>query len=164
MIVIGVMVYFAVVDNQDQFTSSLTEIITEDTDGNSFTAYSAPSTGSNYTGEWLEVSYPVSSIGNISTWDGTTAGYASTAGTHYSLDNKLIHIFKAEPNNGSTYPMTSFTQINVTYTSKSAVSESDVTSISQMVFELLPILALVGVAAIIIIYVLGFGGYGGAGI
>ena len=52
-----------------------------------------------------------------------------------------------------------FTQVNVTYTSRAGTAEAaDITPMAQTVFTLLPIIALVVIAGIILALVLGFGG------
>jgi len=52
-----------------------------------------------------------------------------------------------------------FTQINVTYTSQAGTAEGDdITPMAGTVFELLPLIALVVVAAVILGIIIGFGG------
>lgn len=163
-IIIGVMVYWSFVGGVTDMGDSITEHITSDSSGNSFSVYTNGSTtASNYTGERMTLSYPCYSVTNITClYAGTTAtlSWPVTKGTsagNYYFDGKELVII------GDTTGTTvkNFTQVNVTYQSQTghAVAGSGgVNDMSETVFALLPIIAIVVISAIILALLIGFGG------
>jgi hypothetical protein len=97
--------------------------------------------------------YNVHSVSNITCWNasGTTVvlSYLETLNTDYSLQGDRIYVLAGQASN--------FTQLNITYVSSIANTESGATDIAQNVFTLAPIIALVVVAAILLGVVLAFG-------
>ena len=158
-IVIGVMVYFEVIAGVDEL-SETTEY---------FTGYTTPTgtadavAGSNATVQTVTLTNSPYSTSNstiaVVCYNATGAVQSSPAVT---INHKQITI-PAAPASGEGLPL-AYTQINVTYTSNAARTEStDVTPMAESVFKLLPIVALVVVAAIILAVVLGFGAGGRKG-
>lgn len=164
-IVIGVMVYFEVTDGIDEFDE-----VTETFTGYTRYAYGGgTATGSNYTGVTIILANSPNSAAdvNITCWNasGTSGAYGRVQQTHPTvrLNHRTITI---APSVGarSAGDTGNFTQVNITYTSHIAATETDdVTPLAQTVFTLLPIIALVVVAAIIIGIVVMFGGGGRRG-
>ena len=162
-IVIGVMVYFEVINSVDDL-SETTEY---------FTGYTIPTTagstgGSNASQQTVTLKASPYSTSNSTI---TVVCYNATGATKSSpavtINGKQITIPAASNDSGGTgasgTPL-GYTQINITYTSNTARAQStDVTPMAQSVFTLLPIIALVIVAAIILAIVLGFGGSGRKG-
>ena len=153
-VIIGIMVYWETA-SIDQYADSTSETFTSDSDGTTFTRYTTLA-GSNYTGEVIELGNSASSITNITCWNesGTTVveSYLETEGTHYSVNGKYLTIIGDQASN--------FTQVNVTYVSNIADTESDASDMAGTVFGLAPILALIIVASVLItvIFTLGKGG------
>ena len=154
-IIIGIMVYWETA-SIDQYADSTYETFTSDSDGNSFVAWNlaGSGTGSNFTGEIIELSHSASSITNISCWDSTskTASWLETKNTQYSVNGKYLTLVADQASN--------FTQVNVTYVSNIADAESGTSDMAGTVFALAPIIALVIIAAVLIsvIFTLGSGG------
>jgi hypothetical protein len=159
-IIIGVLVFWEVDESINQFEDSTTEYITTDKDGTSFTRWDGATSGSNYTGEVIELKYSPSSVSNITCWNGSAAtaqveSYLTTSGTDYSTNHKLVTLKAGQASN--------FTQVNITYVSNAANNEGESTDTASTVFALAPLIALVVVAAIILGVILGFGGSGKQG-
>jgi len=135
-VIIGVLIYFSMTENIDVFNVQ-TEY---------FTGYSH---GDNATEQTVTVRYSPASKEdtNVTCWseiDGTLS-YPD-----FRVVFKDITIAAGSASN--------YTQINVTYTSHAGMTEeSDVTPMADTVFGLLPIVALVVVASVILVIVLGFG-------
>ena len=155
-IIIGLMVYFEVTEGIDEFDE-----VTETFTGYTRYAYGGGSggqSGSNYTGIIIVLANSPNSASdvNITCWNGTgssTGAEQRVRQTHPTVDlnHKTITIANSTAGN--------FTQVNITYTSHMAEAEGeDITPMAQTVFVLLPIIALVVVAAIIIGIVVTFGG------
>ena len=158
MIIIGVLVYWETTGSIDSFDDTISEEITVNSDGTALSRWDGATSGSNYTGETLELDSSVYSISNITCWNGTAStandvSYLTTVSTHYSLNGKYLVIKAGQANN--------FTQVNVTYVSNVANQESGASDMSSTVFDLLPIIALAVIASIIIGVILGFGGISG---
>jgi len=148
MIIVGVLVYWETQGSIDSF-DALTETFTADSAGNTFTRWTG-TTGSNYTGERVELDNSPKTITSVYVWNGTgNAAELCTVTTHYTNTHKYIDIVA----NGRS----SFNQVNVTYTSNMASSEDGTSSMATTVFDLLPIIALAVVASIIIGVIVGFG-------
>lgn len=135
-IVIGVMVYFEVDDGIDQFD----EVV------ETFGTY-ADTTNASAWSVTLDNSPASTSDVNV-TCVNLTAGAESYP--TFSLSHKTISVAADAANN--------FTQVNVTYTSHMSSDAGENTDMAGTVFGLLPIIALVVIAAIILAVVLGFGG------
>ena len=158
-IIIGVVVYFGVTDSVDEF-STVTE---------RFYGYTTPTgtndavAGSNATAQVVTLKNSPYSTSNSSItvycWNATGNVQSAPAVT---INHKQVSI-PAAPVRAYGTPL-AYTQINVTYTSNIASAEgSEVTPMANTIFKLLPIVALVIVAAIILAVVLGFGGSGRKG-
>jgi len=155
-IIIGVMIYFAIEGGVSAFDSTKSEAFTSDSDGNSFARFDKALTGSNYTGEKVRLEYSAKSVSSLVAWNGTGSDKAQQAlgSGDYSIVNEYLNIYG---NATATTDLTNYTQINVTYVSNIASNEGGTTDMAGTVFQLLPIVALVLVAAIILGIILGFG-------
>lgn len=138
-IIIGVLVYWETQGSIDAFDET-----TE-----TFTGYSH---GDNASAETITLDNSPTGTG-----DTNVTCYSSTAGTlsypSFTLSGKKVTITAGSASN--------YTQINVTYTSNMAEDEDETSSMANTVFGLMPIIALVVVAAVILGVVLGFGGDSG---
>lgn len=141
-IVIGVMVYYEVSGGVADF-SEQTE---------TFTGYTALTANASAWSVTLTNSPDGTGNCNVTCYN-VTAGNLSYP--TYNLNHKSIEVAA----DVSHY----FTQVNVTYTSHAGTDEDTATTMAGTVFVLLPIIALVIVAAIILGIVLGFGGSGKSG-
>ena len=157
-VIIGIMVYWETA-SIDQYEDSTSETFTSDSDGNTFTRYTTLA-GSNYTGEVIELSYSSSSITNITCWNesggtGEVESYLTTEGTHYTVNGKYLTVVGDQVGN--------FTQVNVTYVSNIANTESGASDMASTVFGLIPIIALIVVASVVIAVIFTFGSGGRKG-
>lgn len=144
---VSAVVLFEIMGAPDSLADSVTDTITQDSDGNTFTRYDRDgATGSNLTGEKIKLSYNPSSITNITCWNvsGTeeVESYLTVSGTDYSLNGVYLYVLAGRASN--------FTQVNITYVPLSGVVGGDVRDMGSTVFELAPIIALVLVATVII--------------
>ena len=144
---VSAIVLFEIMEAPDSLADSVTEYITQDSDGNAFTRYDRDgATGSNLTGEELKLSYNPSSITNITCYNASgteeVESYLSVLNTDYSINRALLDILPGRADN--------FTQVNITYVPLSGVVGGDVRDMGGTVFELAPIIALVIAAATII--------------
>jgi len=142
-IIIGVMVYYEVSDGVDQF-SEQTE---------TFTGYTALTSNASALVITLDNSPDGASNCNVTCYNATAS--ANLSYPAFSLNHKVIRVAA----DAAHY----YTQVNVTYTGHAGTDEATTTSMAGTVFTLLPIVALVIVAAIILGVVLGFGGTGKSG-
>lgn len=140
-IVIGVMIYYEVSGGIADF-SEQTE---------TFTGYTVEYPGSATT-VTLANSPTSTSTCNVTLYNATTPAEQYPA---YALSGKQITIAVGVAVN--------FTQVNVTYTGHASTDAALTTTMAGTIFVLLPIIALVIVAAIILGIVLGFGGSGKSG-
>ena len=152
-IIIGIMVYWETA-TIDQYDDSFTETFTSDKDGTTFTRFDG-TTGSNYTGVTIELDYSANSISNITCWNvsgGTGELEDTPTSSEYGTNGKYLTINADSVGN--------FTQINVTYVSNIANTESDASDMASTVFGIAPIITLVIIASVLIavIYTLGSGG------
>jgi len=135
-IVIGVMIYWEVETSVDSFEEQT----------QTFTGYSH---GNNASAQTITLDNSPNSAS-----DTNITCYSSTAGTlsypTFSLSHKTVTITAGSASN--------YTQVNATYTSHLSTDASESNDMSGTVFSLLPIVALVVVASIILAIVLGFGG------
>jgi len=136
VIIVGVMVYWETQGSIDEF-GTVTEV---------FTGYSH---GDNASAQTVTLSNSPNSASDVN-----VTCYSSTSGTlsypTFSVNQKLITIAAGSASN--------YTQINVTYTSHIGAGEDAASDMAGTVFGLLPIVALVVVASIIIGVIIGFGG------
>jgi len=144
---VSAIVLFEIMEAPDSLADSVTEYITQDSDGNSFTRYDRDgATGSNLTGELILLSYNPSSITNITCYNASgteeVESYLTVLNTDYSLNRAYLDILAGRADN--------FTQVNVTYVPLAGVVGGDVRDMGATVFELTPIIALVLVATVII--------------
>ena len=144
---VSAVVLFEIMGAPDSLADSVTDAITSDSDGNAFTRYArGAGTGSNLTGEKIELSYNPSSITNITCYNASgtveVESYLTAVGTDYNLNGKYLYVLAGRADN--------FTQVNVTYVPLSGVVGGDVRDMGATVFELAPIIALVVVASVII--------------
>jgi len=152
-IIIGVIIYFEVIDSVEQFNEATER----------FTGYTLPTGthslgGSNYTVTLITLTSSPYSIDNstISVVCYNSTGHF-TSSPAVGINGREITI-PPSPLKVLGNPL-GFNQINVTYTSNTARTQShEVTPMASTVFSLLPIIALVVVASIILAYVLAFGG------
>lgn len=80
----------------------------------------------------------------------------------YTTSHTVNHRSVTTPANAASI---NFTQINVTYTSRAGTAEADdVTPMASTVFSLLPLIALVVVASVILVIIVGFGAGGRRGV
>jgi len=153
-IIIGIMVYWETA-SIDQYDDSFTETFTSDKDGTSFSQWDG-TTGSNYTGVTIELDYSIYSISNITCWNASGGSNQlveqTPSSSQHGYNGKYINI--------DADTLTNFTQINVTYTSNIANTESGASDMANTVFGIAPIIALVIVAGVLIavIFTLGSGG------
>lgn len=154
-IVIGVMVYFEFTESVNQFD----EVIERFT---GYTQFTFGIAGSNTTGIIITLanSPDGTSNCNVSCWNESHSGLGGSSTTDatsyptFGLNHNEVKI--------AGEATTNFTQVNVTYTGHTATAEaSDITPMAQTIFSLLPVIALVVVAAIILGVVLGLGRKGG---
>ena len=135
-IVIGVMVYFEVDNGIDSFD----EVV------ETFTGYSH---GDNASAQTITLDNSPNSAS-----DTNITCYSSTAGTlsypTFTVSHNKVTIAAGSASN--------YTQVNATYTSHMSTDAGENTDMASTVFGLLPIIALVVVASIILMVVLGFGG------
>lgn len=148
-IVIGVLVYYEVSDIDD---------FNERTE--TFTGYTAGDAGANPAGSnntATTVNLTNSPLGtaqvNVTCYNASHSAAAETGLSYptFTVNHKSVYMAPeaADP----------FTQINVTYTSRAGTAEADdITPMAGTVFELLPLIALVVVAAVILGLIIGFGG------
>jgi hypothetical protein len=159
-IVIGVMLYFEVTESTEAFEESTIDYITSDIDGTAFTVWDLATGGSNFTGVTIELDYNIHSISNITCWNESGSdeveSYLETEGTHYSVNGDRLRIAAGQASN--------FTQVNVTWVSQIGSATGTNTDMATTVFGLLPLVALVVVAAILLGIVLVFGKRRGGGI
>ena len=163
-IVIGVMVYYEVIDNVDQLTETTEYFTGYDLGTGQNGTHTGGSNASIQTITLSSSPYSTdnSTISVICFNDSATAilQCQQTSSPPVVINHRTVTI-PAAPTHGNGTPLT-YSRINVTYTSKTARAQgTDVTPMAQSIFTLLPIIALVIVAAIILAVVLGFGG--GAG-
>ena len=135
-IMIGVMVYFTVADDVDQY-NEVTETFGSYADTTNASAWSVT----------LDNSPASTSDVNV-TCVNLTAGAESYP--TFTLNFKTISVAADAANN--------FTQVNVTYTSHLSSDAGENTDMAGTIFQLAPIIALVVVASVILMVVLGFGG------
>jgi len=135
-IVIGVMVYFEVDDGIDSFD----EVV------ETFTGYSH---GDNASAQIITLDNSPNSAS-----DTNITCYSATAGTlsypTFTVSHNKVTIAAGSASN--------YTQVNATYTSHMSTDAGENTDMAGTVFGLLPIIALVVIASIILMVVLGFGG------
>jgi len=148
MIIVGILVYWETSDNIAE--SSTTETFTSDSDDNTFTRYDR-TTGSNLTGERVELKNTPSSITSVYVWNGSGNGAAEacTVTTHYTNTDKYIDIVADSRGN--------FTQVNVTYVSNLGSGVDTADDMTSTVFDLIPIIGLAVVASIIVGVIINFG-------
>jgi cobalamin biosynthesis Mg chelatase CobN len=155
-IVIGVMVYFNTIDNITEFAQT-TEYFT----GYTLPTDSAHTGGSNASVQHITLeNSPYSTSNSTITVICYNATGATTSSPPVTINHKTITIPAASSHAGTTTSAVpkGYSQINVTYTSKIARAQStDVTPMASTVFTLAPIIALVVIAAIVLVVVLGFG-------
>jgi hypothetical protein len=141
VIIVGVMIYFEFTEAVDSFD----EVV------KTFTGYSH---GDNASAVSVTVDNSPDGTGNTN-----VTCYSSSAGTlsypTFTLNGKIVSMAAGAASN--------FTQINVTYTSVIASAEAEATDMASSVFSLLPLIALVVVASVILAVVVGFGGSGKKG-
>lgn len=135
-LIIGVMLYFSVVDTVDEF-SEVTE---------TFTGYAWATANASAWSITLGNSPASSTVTNVTCYNGT-------AGT----ESYPTFILNHETINVAADAADVFSQVNVTYTSNIATDEGDVTDMAQNVFGIAPLIAIVVIAAIILGVVLAFG-------
>lgn len=136
-IIVGVLVYFEMLDSVSSFSEDTVEVFTGYTTASNASAWSVT----------LQNSPASATVTNV-TCANMTAG--SESYPTFSLNHRTISVGAGGADQ--------FTQVNVTYTSNIATDESTATDMASTVFGLLPIIALVVVASIILGIVLGFGG------
>lgn len=143
-ILVGIMIYFNVVDSADAYDDSITE---------TFTGYAWATANASAWSVDLDYSPVNAANTNVTCYNGTagTESYPT-----FGLSNKRINVAA----DAADY----FSQVNVTYVSHIANTESGATSTASSVFGLLPIIALVVVAVIIVGVVIGFGRGRGGGL
>ena len=143
---VSAIVLFEIMEAPDSLADSVTDEITQDSDGNTFTQWSPGHDGSNTTGEKIELSYNPSSITNITCYNASgtveVESYLTAVGTDYNINGVNLYILPDRADN--------FTQVNVTYVPFAGVVGGDVRDMGATVFELTPIIALVLVATVII--------------
>ena len=161
-IVIGVLIYFEVIESADDFTET-----TEYFKGYDIPTSTDPGNGDNATDTTvtLRASPYSTSNGTISVVCYNATGNEPSSPT-VKINGRQVTIPAApvSPTLPGDTPPLGYTQINITYTSNAARAQSnDVTPMAQTVFQLLPLIALVVVASILLVIVLSFGGTGRKG-
>jgi hypothetical protein len=159
-IVIGVMIYYEVDDGVDQFSySSYADTFTTYEGGGAFVNWLGGATGSNHTGGTIVLDNTISSISNFTAYNASYTNGApedwGVLGTDYHINGKRIVVHADELKN--------FTQLNITYTTNVAGDGVEETGTASTVFSLVPLIALVVIAAIILGLVLMFGAGGKKG-
>jgi len=161
-IVIGVMVYFSVITNVSDFAAT-----TETFTGYTLPTGGAHTGGSNYTVQHVTLTNTPYSASNSTI---AVVCYNSSGATSSSppvtINGKIITIPAASASAGATTSAVpaGYDEVRVTYTSKTARTQSkEVTPMASTIFTLLPIIALVVIASIILAIILGFGGAGKSG-
>ena len=138
-IVVGVMLYFNITDTVNEF-GEVTETFGPYADTTNASAWTVILTNS-----------PVNAANTNVTCVNITSGGESFP--TFGLNHKTISVAADAASN--------FTQVNVTYTSNIADTESGATDMASTVFGLAPIIALVVVAAVLLGVILTFGKSGG---
>lgn len=142
VIMISVMIYFEFTESIDSFDEKI----------ETFTGYTlATSNNSAWT---VTLDNSPDGTGNCN-----VTCYNATAGTEsyptFTLNGKITSV--------AADAADQFSQVNVTHTSKMATDEGETSNMAATVFGLLPLIALVIVASVILAYVIGFGGSGKKG-
>lgn len=140
-IIIGVMVYFEVTDSVSEFGEV----------AETFTGYSATDNASAWNVNLLNSPVNTNNC-NVTCYNstGTSESYPT-----FTLNLRTVSV--------AADAADEFSQVNVTYTSNIANTEAGATSMASTVFGLLPLIALVVIAAIILGVVLAFGKGGKGG-
>lgn len=146
-IIIGLMIYFEVSTGVTSFDEDTLETFT------GYTRYASAAgtqTGSNFTGISITLrNSPINAANtNVTCWNESTAQQHSYP--TFSVNHRTVSFAGGAASN--------FTQVNVTYDTNIAVQEADTSAQAGTVFGLMPIIALVVVAAILLGVVLAFGG------
>jgi hypothetical protein len=134
-IIVGVMLYFNISDTVDEF-GEVIETFGPYTDTTNASAWTVTLTNS-----------PVNTANTNVTCVNLTSG--SESYPTFGLNHRTISVAADAANN--------FTQVNVTYTSNIADTESGATDMASTVFGLAPIIAVVVVAAVLLGVILTFG-------
>jgi len=137
-ILIGIMVYWEVSESIDMTADTV----------ETFTGYSASANATAWTVD-LEEHPTGTSATNVTCYNSTSKNESYPA---FTLSSRTISVAGDAADE--------FSQVNVTYTSTGAEAADGVDSMSSTVFDLLPLIALVVIAGIILAIVLGFGGDG----
>ena len=152
-IIIGVMVFWSLTGNIPGNDASRTEI---------FTGYTLPSGpahtgGSNASAQVITLAYVPNGNSNssVAVVCYNSTGHTISSPTVTVSGNKIT--IPAAVDHTATPPL-GYNQVNVTYTPKIYTESTSTTSMANTVFALLPIIALVVVASIILAIVVGFGG------
>ena len=138
-ILIGIMVYWEVSESVD---------MTADT-SETFTGYSAATNATAWTVDLSE--HPTGATDtNVTCYNSTSKAESYPA---FTVSSRTVSVAGDAADE--------FDQVNVTYTSTQAEVADGIDTMSSTVFDLLPLVALVVVAGIILAVVLGFGGKDG---
>jgi len=148
-IIVGILIFWSLSGGMP-LTDTQTETVTTDITG---TAFSLPTNGDSDDGSnasaWaIQTLYlPSSTTGvNVTCYNstGTSESYPT-----FTLSNRRIDV-SADVADG-------FNQVNLSYTTKFSTEKTGTETMASTVFALLPIIALVLVAGIILAVVMGFG-------
>jgi hypothetical protein len=137
-IIIGMMVYYSVGDSVPAMSERL-EYFTGYSHGDNASAWNV-----------------ILDNSPVNTANTNVTCYSSSDGTlsypTFSLNHRTVNVGTGQASN--------FTQVNVTYTSNIASTSDTTNDMASTVFGILPVIALVVVASVILGIVLGFGGGG----
>ena len=144
VIIVGVLVFYQTEDSVSSFDEQYEEFT-------GYTRWAGGTTGSNYTGVTITLSISPNNAAdtNVTCYNesggaGEIEGYPA-----FTLNHKNIVIAGNATGN--------FTQVNVTYTTHMGSDSAEVMGMAGTIFSLLPLIALVMVAGVILAVVMNFG-------
>ena len=150
-IIIGILIFWSLSSGMP-LTNTQAETKTSDITGTAFVVGTAPTyaTGTNASAWAIMVNYLPSSAGNVNVTCYNSSGIVGDDESYptFTLSNRRIDV--------SADGADSFDQVNVTYTTKFSTEKTGTETMANTVFGLLPIIALVLVASIILAIVMGF--------
>ena len=152
-IILGVMIFWSLSGSMP-LSSSQAETKTSTITGTAFvvgTASTDYATGTNNSAWAITLNHVPSAAGNVNITCYNSSGIVGDDESYptFTLSNRRVDV--------AADGADSFDQVNVTYTTKFSTEKTGTETMANTVFALLPIIALVVVASIILGIVLGFG-------
>jgi len=148
-IIIGVMVFYSITGNLPQ-SSTQTETTTTDIAGTAFTLPTGPSSqGSNSSAWAVQTLYTPASASAVNVTCYNSTGNSESYAETFTLSSRRVDV--------GAGAVDGFNQVNLSYTTKFASEKTGTETMANTVFSLLPIVALVAVASVILGVVVMFG-------